>query len=509
MLYRSSSHVPHRTSPLSIFNLTVVLVFPIILTTVLDDSCFSYWTQLWTPCEQKFFNKDIPIDYLLYSVINGTEDVFTKYDVTIMQNKDVCKTGKATYEPGKCSRVMLEILFPIFASKLIYAILFAATKPLIVDALEALPRYKRRFPRLFGSGVGIALVVVVVLIFLVYRKSLKFFEGAAAVVGFAILIGLIAISIRTPFCRRLRRKVMRRRPGGGRRGGDNVDKSIDGGGGDGSGGSGGGSGGSGKDNDGAPPLPPQQVKEPDPMHALIWYETALIFGSLSPLLVLLLAAQLYADAMALEWSLRRAPSATSGGAPVLPILGRVLRAHLLVVLFFHGAVVVFFFVDNKFKGWKIVAGGVPAVVLGDLLFECWQRRQRAAQARLEVERIDMPRRSSDQSEAAAADEEETGEKEADGIAWEDMMPYPYHPWGGEYLDEDDRGRRDSGHSGSVVSQEHDIIDDLPDRASGTVSPLHSGVDEGDGKEERNEGGDPEEGGGEAEEVGREKNEEED
>ena len=60
-----------------------------------------------------------------------------------------------------------------------------------------------------------------------------------------------------------------------------------------------------------------------------------------------------------------------------------------------------------------------------------------------------------------------------------------------------------------MSQEHDIIDDLPDRASGTVSPLHSGVDEGDGKEERNEGGDPEVGGGEAEEVGREKNEEED
>ena len=39
------------------------------------------------------------------------------------------------------------------------------------------------------------------------------------------------------------------------------------------------------------------VEEPDPMQAFIWYETAFIFGCLSPLMVLLVVAQLYADAI--------------------------------------------------------------------------------------------------------------------------------------------------------------------------------------------------------------------
>lgn len=87
----------------------------------------------------------------------------------------------------------------------------------------------------------------------------------------------------------------------------------------------------------------------------------LIFACLSPLMVALVAAQLYADAITFEWTLRRAPSTRTEGAEPKRILRRVLKAHLVLVLFLQCAMIVFFFVDNEVRGWQMVAGVVPAV----------------------------------------------------------------------------------------------------------------------------------------------------
>ena len=94
-------------------------------------------------------------------------------------------------------------------------------------------------------------------------------------------------------------------------------------------------------------------------------------------MVVLVALQLYADVIAFESKLRRAPSSTDGAEP-LPILWHVLKAHLVLVLFLQSAMVVFFFVDNRLHGWQMVAAVVPAIFVGDQLFSLqnvWQCRR--------------------------------------------------------------------------------------------------------------------------------------
>ena len=92
------------------------------------------------------------------------------------------------------------------------------------------------------------------------------------------------------------------------------------------------------------------------MMVLIWYETAFIFGCLSPLLVVLLAVQLFVDATIFEWTLRRAPSANHSGALPLPILRQPLKLHLNLVLALHIIMVIFFYFDKEKRSrWRNAA----------------------------------------------------------------------------------------------------------------------------------------------------------
>ena len=182
------------------------------------------------------------------------------------------------------------------------------------------------------------------------------------------------------------------------------------------------------------------------MRALIWYETAFIFGCLSPLLVVLLAVQLYADAIGFEWRLSRAPSVTMAswwGAEPFAIRPVVLRAHMVLVLFLQCSSVVYFFVDNQLHGWEMVAVVVPTIFVGDQLVSVlmvWRRRQLQRRASSNTARNPkMPRRqpssrrhkiplfTRSSSETAAQVVSKVG-----GISTES----PMHPWGGEYLDRD-------------------------------------------------------------------------
>ena len=192
------------------------------------------------------------------------------------------------------------------------------------------------------------------------------------------------------------------------------------------------------------------------MHALIWYETAFIFGCLSPLMVLLVAAQLYADAIAFEWKLRRAPSTTMPrwwGAEPLPILRRVLKAHLVLVLFLQGAMIVFFFVDTKLRGWQMVAAVVPAIFVIDVMVDvCGRWKSRGEPNRQKS--LQMPRNdssglsfSSYQRFSEAIDEEVGGASRnmRSHAAIRDTTKRttrvqgttasPMHPWGGEYMED--------------------------------------------------------------------------
>ena len=92
-----------------------------------------------------------------------------------------------------------------------------------------------------------------------------------------------------------------------------------------------------------------------PMRRLVWFETALAFGGLVPLLLPLLALQLHAGSYIFEWHLRRAPSSepqssSSSPAVVLPVLRRAMQMHSVVVLSMHSFLVAFFFRDSDLHG---------------------------------------------------------------------------------------------------------------------------------------------------------------
>jgi len=185
----------------------------------------------------------------------------------------------------------------------------------------------------------------------------------------------------------------------------------------------------------------EDVKEPDPMQALIWYETAFIFGCLAPLMAVLVAAQLYADAIAFEWKLRRAPSTTMPswwGAKPLPILRGVLKVHLVLVLFLQSAMVVFFFVDNRLRGWQVVAVVVPLLFVADLAYGCVAEKRQQPGSQQEAESPLLRGSSGGGGGEEAAAEVESGDVAPPRIGIRigtEVMHSPMHPWGGEYLEE--------------------------------------------------------------------------
>ena len=184
------------------------------------------------------------------------------------------------------------------------------------------------------------------------------------------------------------------------------------------------------------------------MQALIWYETAFIFDCLAPLMPVLVAAQLYADTIAFEWKLRRAPSTTMPswwGAKPLPILRGVLKVHLVLVLFLQSAMLVFFFVDNRLRGgWQIVAVVVPLLFVADLAYGCGAeiRQQPGSPQQEEVGSSSSQRDGGGGGDgiSGAAAEVESGDAAPPRIGTligTEVMHSPMHLWGGggEYLEE--------------------------------------------------------------------------
>lgn len=97
------------------------------------------WTYSWTPCRSSgyFFEKvaiDVTVSFV-YSVHGTTIDyavpISPVKETTVLElinNDAVCSPS---YQNGRCSRGMLEILCPLFISKLLYAILFSALQPIL------------------------------------------------------------------------------------------------------------------------------------------------------------------------------------------------------------------------------------------------------------------------------------------------------------------------------------------------------------------------------------------
>ena len=103
------------------------------------------------------------------------------------------------------------------------------------------------------------------------------------------------------------------------------------------------------------------------MMALIWLETALVFGAQVPLLLPLLALQLALDAHLYDFRLARWPPSTSHGG--LPILVSAMRCHAVAVLALQVAFNIFVFVDGGLghAGPGILVATISLLVLGAFL----------------------------------------------------------------------------------------------------------------------------------------------
>ena len=106
------------------------------------------------------------------------------------------------------------------------------------------------------------------------------------------------------------------------------------------------------------------------MRRLIWFETALVFGALIPLLLPLLALQLFMDAHILEWRLSKAPSAFGDGKQ-LSVQRRTMQCHVVAVLLLQSALSMFFFVDSQLHGWQGVVVVLPLICVGMLIAQVW------------------------------------------------------------------------------------------------------------------------------------------
>ena len=102
----------------------------------------------------------------------------------------------------------------------------------------------------------------------------------------------------------------------------------------------------------------------------IWFETALVFGALIPLLLPLLALQLFADAHILEWRLGKAPSTVDEGKS-LPIQRWTMQCHVPAVLVLQSALSIFFFVDSQLQGWQGIVVVLPLICVGMLVAQVW------------------------------------------------------------------------------------------------------------------------------------------
>ena len=241
------------------------------------------------------------------------EPVDRTIDLQLIDHNNVCSTP---YQEGRCARDILEILLPLFTSKLLYAILLTTLEPIIARLVYPVIQWLK-------------------------RKLWKPF-----------------LFLKCCSCREEEREE----------GADQTNNSRS----------------------------SSSVDEPDPMLVLIWYEVAFIFGCLSPLLVVLLAVQLFIDATIFEWKLRRAPSA-SGNAQPLPILQVILRYHLHLVLFLQGAMVFFFFFDNHLHGRYLVAAALPVVFVVSVALEKKEKQERLVTAPSDEERRASTRRSARRS----------------------------------------------------------------------------------------------------------------
>ena len=110
------------------------------------------------------------------------------------------------------------------------------------------------------------------------------------------------------------------------------------------------------------------------MMALIWLETALVFGAQVPLLLPLLALQLTLDAHLYDFKLDRVPPHTRIG---LPILVSAMRCHAVAVLALAAAFNIFVFVDLD-AGLEIVGPGILVAIASLLVLGAFLAVQLAA-----------------------------------------------------------------------------------------------------------------------------------
>lgn len=226
----------------------------------------------------------------------------------------------------------------------------------------------------------------------------------------------------------------------------------------------------------------------DPGIALIWYETAFIFGCLSPLLMVLAGAQLFADATAFEWKLKRSKQDHIKTLKPLPILPRVLRAHLMLVLCLQAAMLIFFFFDTQSDNHSaiLVAVAESLIVCAVFCNEIWRRymgRRWALQTARETELIQMP---TGRTRKATIEEQKAVSGRSWGSSMGDVFLSPFHPWGGEYEGEDNRGYETNsevvrGSTNSEVEAGLERTTTPVDASSPMVNPMITDAEVGEGE----------------------------
>ena len=134
-------------------------------------------------------------------------------------------------------------------------------------------------------------------------------------------------------------------------------------------------------------------------------------------------------------------------AKPLPILRGVLKVHLVLVLFLQSAMVVFFFVDNRLRGWQVVAMVVPLLFVADLAYGYGAGRRQQPGSHKEAESPLLRGSSGGGGGEEAAAEVESGDVAPPRIGIRigtEVMHSPMHPWGGEYLEEPLLGEAEKG-----------------------------------------------------------------
>jgi hypothetical protein len=107
------------------------------------------------------------------------------------------------------------------------------------------------------------------------------------------------------------------------------------------------------------------------MRRLVWFETALVFGGLVPLLLPLLALQLHTDARVFGWALRkRSGDANLTTTAAIPVLRRAMLAHAVLVLLLHSLLVSFFFLDGGVHGAAVLIATLAVIWVAFVISMC-------------------------------------------------------------------------------------------------------------------------------------------